>query len=174
MGQRFQILVKVDDEFSLYHAHWLWGAHAIRRIGTAIKHYSKHEGYNAFEESLKCSFYRLNDTNSFSDYFNSEDDLKAEIASKSIIQTLKGLDNNDGYFVINIQDRKIIGHCFVTNNLQLVSARDFILIEGVGVDLDKFQKKQRLEYESNLKLFDKLPLMKSLRSLKRIKKTQVV
>ena len=55
IGQRFQVITNNEGSFKIYRAQWLWGSYAIRRLGTAVRNFLRHNsnGYRGFEEFLK-------------------------------------------------------------------------------------------------------------------------
>ncbi len=117
MGQRFQILVKTNKRLYLYHAQWLWGEYAIRRIGSfiyAINQKKKIEkGYFDIDREIRdCLFwgfnYKLSDQNKVHPYFDSEILEKEDFGKKKNIKDfLESLDNNNGQFILGIKDSQI-------------------------------------------------------------------
>jgi hypothetical protein len=171
MGQRFQIIVQhPNGHFFIYHSQWLWGKFAIRRIGTAIKVFLKERySYYSLDECLKASFYRLNDMNRISRYFeeNGGKSDNALLKKESFPRLLRSLDNNDGYCYLVISERPFvsmpkIAYTFIQEKegkLILLSAEDYMK-DYPGMEQDKTQEK---EYEANMKLFATLPQIKTLR-----------
>lgn len=184
MGQRFQIIENTNGKLKVYHIQWLWGDYAIRRIGTAVRNfiiYNKN-GNRSFEEYLKGSFFgKPNDMNNIHRYFS---DTKEWNDNKEILTFWRGnkeikcktrdfkrflrtLDNNDGFFYIEFDDKYINGqmgingYCFMLRDkLEPITAEEYLKnydrTEG-------FTKKQQKELEQGKKVFSELKLIKPIK-----------
>lgn len=188
MGERFQIITNTEGHINVYHSQWLWGDYAIRRIGTAVRNFIRHnkEGYRPFEEYLKGSFYgKPTDMNNFYRYFSNENEWdgnkeickswkgkkKYSVKSKSLEKLLRSLDNNDGYFYIEFDEQSmgsaqkgVKGYCFIANDDSTpITAEhymsNFKRHEG-------FSKKQEKEYQDGMKTFKGLPLIQPIKIIR--------
>jgi len=182
MGQRFQIVVNVEGRLKVYHVHWLWGDYAIRRIGTAVANYLRHnkDGFRSFEDFLKGSFYgKPSDMNSFDRYDNSADywndnkwictSYRHNAKSRNLKKFLATLDNNDGFFYIEVgrgislRNKGFNGYCFMCSDLRPISAeeymKDYKITEG-------FTKKQEKEFARGLKTFEGLSVIEPIKTVK--------
>jgi len=179
MGQRFQIITNTNGKLKVYHSQWLWGDYVIRRIGTAIKYYLIYakKNYRSFEDYLKLSFYgKPNDMNSFYRYYSNEQDFNDNkeicinwkkdkqnfIKSKDFKSFLKTLDNNDGFFYIEFDEKdNIKGYCFMlcyydNKELKPITAEEYLKHYDRQ---EGFNKKQKKEFEEGKKTFNKLKLI---------------
>lgn len=180
MGQRFQIVINTDGKIRIYHCQWLWGDYAIRRLGTAVRNFlrAKYKYCAIFEDYLKGSFYgKPNDMNSFYRYDNESSNYSTDnkwiVGEKKyawLEPFLETLDNNDGFFYLEIGEKnQIKGYCFMRGyvypywDMKPITADDYMKNYGVH---QEFSKKQKKEYEDGLKTFSKLPVVQIPREVK--------
>ncbi len=167
MGQRFQMIENKEGSIKVYHSQWLWGDYAIRRIGTAVRNFIEYnkEGHRAFEEYLKGSFYgKPNDMNSVRRYFGDEDYNDNKILAEGRKQrkfkdAISELDNNDGYFYIEVdRDNKIKGYCFLRrdSNFKPLTSEEYLKEE---YRQKGFSKEQEEEFKLGRETFKELNLI---------------
>jgi len=179
MGQRFQVLIQVDDNLLCYHCQWLWSAYAIRRLGSFV--YTVQEKikdpksyFIASRDLDKCMqwafLHNLKDQNSiypyFDDLFLTQEQIKKE---ESIKGFLDSLDNNNGQFILKIIKEKIVGYAFYNptryneaskeNQNKLIDFKEYMKDYKDNL-FKEFDKKQQKEYQRAVKIFEKLPLLK--------------
>lgn len=168
MGQRFQIITNENNNYKIYHIQWLWGDHAIRRIGTALKNYIKYgRNYYTFEQYLYGSFLgKPDDMNSIRRYFepakyNDNDEIlsiwvgkkKTATKSRNFRKFLKTLDNNDGFCYIKLTEKRP-EYCFLQREeMRPLTAEEYL---ATYKPTEGFTKKQKKELETARKVFAKL------------------
>ncbi len=187
MGQRFQIIENTEGHIKIYHMQWLWGDYTIRRIGTAVRNFIKYNktGFRSFEDFLKGSFYgKPNDMNSFYRYFDnaSEWDDNKEclktwkgkktyfVKRRKLRNVLRTLDNNDGFFYIEFNEKHINGqkglkgYCFLLkDDSKPITAEQYM---SNYERTEGHSKKQEKEYQEGLKTFRNLKLIEPIKIIK--------
>jgi hypothetical protein len=176
MGQRFQIILENEGVIKVYHFQWLWGYHAIRRIGKALYYYLKQPNYLDFVDYLKMSCYsKPNDINIFSEYYERTNDfydnkeICNDMSKKTFKRFLKDLCNNDGFFYLSISNKEILGYCFIGNDLtdiKPLSAIEYLKTKnwyGKEINDDNWRKTQIKWIEKGLKTFDKLKVIEPIK-----------
>lgn len=185
MGQRFQILIESDRNLRLYHIQWLWGAYAIRRLGSFVwglqQRIKKDKYFDAdrnAEDILTWAFMNdLLDQNHFYPYLDNavmtQEELKKE---KSIKGLMDSLDNNNGQFYIKLEEKKIIGYAFYNppKYSEAVKERQEKLMDWKEYYKDyegellhnKFSAKQKKEFQRGVKAFKEIGVLKKFPELK--------
>ncbi len=179
MGQRFQVLIQIDKKLYCYHAQWLWGEYAIRRLGSvvyALQKKSKTKYFNADREIYTCLqwgfIHRLEDQNTIHPYFDLELLGQEELKGYAKIQDfLETLDNNNGQFLLKIKDDKVVGYAFYNPSKyneaseerqgKLIDWKEYLKDYTNEELLSKFDKTQVKEFERGKKVFENLEVLKS-------------
>jgi len=194
MGQRFQILIQVDDNLAVYHCQWLWSAYAIRRLGSlvyAIQERMKKDKYfdahRDLDNCVKWAFlHKLQDQNNIYPYFDDvlwvgEKELKDD---KSMKGFMNSLDNNNGQFYLKIKSSthlsndEIVGYAFYNprgytaekeRQGKLIDYKEYLKDYKDNL-FNEFGEERKREYRRGVKVLSGLKVLDKLPSIKTFKK----
>jgi hypothetical protein len=125
MGQRFQILISVPEEYynannpnnrprhtQVWHNQWLYGYSAVRyawELISGLREARKVFDYCSWADIVERAINRANhkDFDYFTNthpYFDTQEQLDKDRGKKKLMEYINEMDNNNGYLFVHISD----------------------------------------------------------------------